>query len=156
MATIETRLCKCDFIYEILTHGGESINMDDNTTEIVCPKCGKDDFKLQVGVGTGIALGDEGGYGKHYPYFDRALGVRVSSAAHRKKICKARGLTPVDGDFNPENKKETAFVEKADKRWKDLQDRYDNSPEFADFRRLRDKGFYKDEARRQKNAARDS
>jgi len=154
VATLETRLCKCGEIYEILTHRGEAVNMDDEAEGVLCPKCGSEEFAVQVGAGTGINLGDEGGYSKHYPYFDRALNCRVSSAAHRKKLCKERGLIPVDGDMEIENKEETVWREGAERKWKDLQDRYDNHPDFADFRRLRDKGFYEDEARRQKDARR--
>ena len=41
-------------------------------------------------------------FSEQFPYYDRGLGVMLMSKQHRKDVCKARGLTPVDGDLDVE------------------------------------------------------
>jgi len=35
-----------------------------------------------------------------YPRFDRGLGTMLRNEAHRQEICKARGLVPIEGDYD--------------------------------------------------------
>lgn len=81
-----------------------------------------------------------------YPYFDRGLGCEVRSPGHRRDVCKSRGLTPVDGDFD-----EDQYLNPMEAKIKHELDSYDNyvaelenHPKYRDYRILRDKGFYKD------------
>ncbi len=81
-------------------------------------------------------------WSERFPYFDRGLGVWLKSKAHRKRICKERGLEPVDGDYDEEK----IFSEFDSKREKEKAeyatyvDRLDNAPEFASYRRAVDQG----------------
>lgn len=151
MATIAYRKCSCGEDYEVLTHNGETVNMSDAVSDAICPVCKGEEFSLRVVSGTGIELGDVSSVGKLYPYFDRGLGMQVNSSAHRKKICKERNLIPVDGTMdNRDLTKAHAQEDEIERRYSALKDKYNNDPQFADYRRLRDKGFYEDEAKRQR------
>ena len=79
---------------------------------------------------------------ERFPYYDRGLGVMLKSKAHRKDICKQRGLTPVDGDWDldSEYRKMDDINEKEQREYKDYCDKFDNSPEFREVRKLRDQG----------------
>lgn len=81
-------------------------------------------------------------WSEEFPYFDRGLGVMLKNKAHRREICKQRGLTPVEGDYDAEkifaqfdNKRETE-----EKEYNDYVDRLDNSPEFAALRQAKEQG----------------
>lgn len=39
---------------------------------------------------------------KMYPYYDKGLDCEVTSAQHRRDICKERGLVAVEGDYDAE------------------------------------------------------
>ena len=81
-----------------------------------------------------------------YPYFDRGLGCEVKSPQHRRDVCKSKGLTPVDGDFD-----EDRYINPMEAKIQRELDAYDTyvgeletHPKYRDYRILRDKGFYKD------------
>jgi hypothetical protein len=76
-----------------------------------CPSCGSTDLEDgKLMPATGIELGGAGGVGKHYPYFDRALGCEVNSAQHRRWLMKHHPdgtprdfeLRPTDGAWDPD------------------------------------------------------
>jgi len=117
----------------------------------ICPKCDCPDFKSLVGIPTGIDLGDEAGVGRIYPYYDRNLKCRVSNAKHRKQICKARGLIPVDGDMTETLDRQVSADERKNaeikRKYDNLKDMYDHHPDFREHRELMDKGFYEDKQR---------
>ena len=66
----------------------------------------------------------------------------LQSKAHRKAICKERGLTPVDGDWNvdAEFSKMDETTDKEIREYDEYCDKFDNSPEFRHVRKLRDQG----------------
>jgi len=68
----------------------------------------------------------------------------LQSKAHRREICKQRGLTPVEGDYDAEkifsqfdNRREAE-----EKEYNDYVDRLDNSPEFVAYRKAKDQGRF--------------
>ena len=146
MAIIQSRECSCGNQYDVLTVRGQTMSIDREDDEDTCPKCDSGDFTLLVRVGSGIELGGVSSAGKIYPYYDRGLGCMVNDKHHRKQICKQRGLVPVDGDIDVEKmyNKAEARDDGIRKRYKAIQDEYENHPKYADYRRLRDKGYYED------------
>ena len=80
-------------------------------------------------------------FSEQFPYFDRGLGVMLMSKQHRKDVCKARGLTPVDGDWDVEKEysKWDSRQEKEIKEYNDYCDRLDNHPAFRQHREALDK-----------------
>tara|TARA_R110002110_G_scaffold4364_4_gene22392 strand:+ start:3341 stop:3964 length:624 start_codon:yes stop_codon:yes gene_type:complete len=77
-----------------------------------------------------------------FPYYDRGLGVTLTSENHRREICRQRGVTPVDGDWDMDY-----HFAKADKKineetavYDDYVDRLENDPAYKDWRKARDDG----------------
>ena len=77
-----------------------------------------------------------------FPYYDRGLGVILKSEQHRQEICRQRGLTPVDGDWDlaGEISKNEAKVEEEKETYRDYYDRVHNDPAYKDFRKAQDQG----------------
>lgn len=79
-----------------------------------------------------------------YPRYDRGLGLTLTSDAHRRAVCKARGLTPVDGDFDIDRilgritDDDAADAKAGD----DYLFALENHPDYKDFRVLRAAGRY--------------
>ena len=67
----------------------------------------------------------------------------LQSKAHRAQICKERGLTPVDGDWDLESefRKMDDENEQDERDYADYCDRLDNSPAFSSYRQARDRGM---------------
>ena len=65
----------------------------------------------------------------------------LTSKQHRREVCKQRGLTPVDGDWDVEKEysKWDTRMEKEVKEYEDYCDRLDNHPAFKQFRIQRDR-----------------
>lgn len=147
---IENRKCPDGHRYEVLVMQGEVCGLDADHPN--CPTCGSTEFERLVGGAIGIDLGGEAGVGKLYPYFDRGLMTYVKSAKHRREICKARGLVPVDGDIDldADRRKQDAAESEVRRKYHEIKDHEDNDPAFADFRRLRDMGYFKDRAERER------
>jgi putative FmdB family regulatory protein len=70
-----------------------------NRATKACDVCGDPMLKLVTAVRP-LWTGDVGGVGKHFPYFDRTLNCEVTSNQHRQRLCRERGLTPTDGDYD--------------------------------------------------------
>lgn len=100
-----------------------------------CPKCKATDSRWKPSVKIDR-------WSERFPYYDRGLGVMLESKAHRRDICKQRGLTPVDGDWDidSEYRKMDDINEKEGREYADYCDKFDNSPEFREVRKLRDQG----------------
>ena len=81
-------------------------------------------------------------WSERFPYYDRGLGVLLTSKQHRRDICKERGLTPVDGDWDLDGafREFDDTNEKEEKEYADYCDRLDNHPAFADWRKANDQG----------------
>lgn len=83
-----------------------------------------------------------------YPYFDRGLGMVLESKAHRARVCKERGLIPVDGDYDvgrdlgvdAERKQAAEEIAAHD----EYMDEVENAPWFAGYRQARDAGQFDD------------
>tara|TARA_R100000152_G_C6771089_1_gene197501 strand:+ start:647 stop:1258 length:612 start_codon:yes stop_codon:yes gene_type:complete len=82
-------------------------------------------------------------FSERFPYFDKGLGCWLKSKAHRRQICKERGLVPIGGDydFDKQASKQAATDERNQKGWEALNDKYENSPAFKKYRIARDKGM---------------
>jgi rubredoxin len=122
----------CDFVFEkIIDHGkGESVEDD-----IACTKCDSIETSWKPSVRIDR-------FSEQFPYFDRGLGMWLTSKKHRRQVCKERGLTPVGNDLN-EDKVFSQFDERRDreeKEYNDYVDRLDNAPEFLEYRKAVDKG----------------
>lgn len=78
-----------------------------------------------------------------FPYYDRGLGVTLTSESHRTELCRQRGLTPVDGDWDldAEIKKNEAIVEEEKEVYRDYYDRVQNDSAYADLRKAQDNGL---------------
>jgi len=82
-------------------------------------------------------------FSEQFPYFDRGLGVMLKNKQHRLDVCKAKGLTPVDGDWDVDKEfsKMDSRLEREEKEYSDYCDRLDNHPAFRQYRESQDKGL---------------
>jgi hypothetical protein len=105
----------------------------------------------QVSVPHPVGLGDVGGQGRLYPYYDRGLQTQVNSRQHRSQICKARGAVPVDGtiDLERDASQRATVEEQARQDYRELQTMYEEHPDFRGYREARDKGALGDTLRMQ-------
>jgi hypothetical protein len=80
---------------------------------------------------------------ERYPYYDRGLGVMLKSGRHRREICRTRNLTPVEGDFDVSSlNKSVREAEARDEAvLRDMKDKFDNHPGYAEYRRRKDRGW---------------
>lgn len=112
----------------------EALTSEETTP--ACPKCGSTDVYERIGM-PGADWSN-----RNYPYFDRGLGCTVNSPGHRARICKERGLTPVDGDWDED--REIGKLENRDaemrKVYEDYADRLENHPAYRGYRIARDQG----------------
>lgn len=130
MHQFECRECSHMF-EEIIDHAkGEAV--EDNQD---CPECSASGCKWRP-----MARIDR--WSEEFPYYDRGLGVMLKNKAHRREICKQRGLTPVEGDYDAEeifsqfdNRRNAE-----EKEYNDYVDRLDNAPEFAAYRKAKEQG----------------
>jgi len=82
-------------------------------------------------------------FSEAFPYFDRGLGMWLKSKSHRREVCKRRGLTPVDGDWDVDShlRKWDDEDKKDEQAYKDYCNQLDNDPAFASYRKERDQGL---------------
>ena len=144
MALISARRCAgCNTHYEVMEHNGVFIGMGDseNTT---CPTCDMAEYESVLTIPIAIELGDEGSQGKIYPYFDRALNMRISNSAMRKRVMKEKGLVDMgpDEDFERAAKNTHEARLAKIKKMHDQNKMYDEHPDYREYRILKDKGFY--------------
>lgn len=154
---LERRKCTgCEARYDVILVRGVAIGLDREDDKPTCPGCDGNEFIRMVGVGTGVELGDVGGAGKIYPYFDRAMGITLNSAKHRREECKKRGLLPIDGDIDldADHAKEGAWRQGVIDRNKAWADQLAHDPEYAQVRELTDKGYFNDRAERHRKEKR--
>lgn len=100
-----------------------------------CPECGAA-TKRVMGVPTAESM-------LQFPRYDKGLGLVLESEAHRRRVMKERGLVEA-GDYDEDRIMSAIEREQAEdtKVFDDYVDRLENSPEYRDFRILRDKGRY--------------
>ena len=81
-----------------------------------------------------------------FPYYDPGLGVTITSKAHWKQVCKAKNVVPVEGGMHFTAQAEMRRIEDEDARveseYREMMAEYEESPDFADYRQLRDKGAF--------------
>ena len=82
-------------------------------------------------------------FSERFPYYDRGLGLVLQSKQHRRKICKERGLVPVDGDFNIKDMdaEERARINEEQRTIHRLQDNMKHNPAYAEYRRHKANGW---------------
>tara|TARA_R100001082_G_scaffold28821_1_gene14480 strand:+ start:14965 stop:15546 length:582 start_codon:yes stop_codon:yes gene_type:complete len=82
-------------------------------------------------------------FSETFPYYDRGLGVMLQNKQHRRDICKERGLTPVEGDWDVESEysKWDSRVDQETKEYEQYCERLDKDPAFKDFRKQQDLGL---------------
>ena len=122
----------CEYLFEVIIDHSKGESIEDT---VKCDDCGSSntDWKPSVRIDR---------FSEQFPYFDRGLGVWLKSKAHRRQVCKERGLTPVGNDLN-EDKIFSQFDtrrDKEEKEYNDYVDRLDNAPEFLEYRKAVDKG----------------
>jgi len=101
-----------------------------------CTNCGEDAEILPVTINIDR-------FSERFPYYDRGLGVMLQSKQHRRDICRERGLTPVDGDWDVEREysKWDTQNDKEEKEYADYCERLDTHPGFREYRRKQDLGI---------------
>ena len=101
-----------------------------------CPKCGVVDSKW-------IPAAKIDRWSERFPYYDRGLGVMLQSKDHRRQICRDRGLTPVDGDWDldPEFRKMDDQNAREVREYDEYVDRLDNDPAFRAYRKAAERGM---------------
>ncbi len=117
---ILTRQCAdCGHRFELMDLGGVVSNMDreEDWDDLSCVKCGASELVALVAGAS--AAGLETGAVK-YPYFDRGLGLTITSHKHRMRVCRERGLIPTEGELDLE-----AVVEDRIEKDKAVVRRYD-------------------------------
>lgn len=123
----------CEHIFEemIDARSGEHFEEDQE-----CPECSAKDSRWVPSVRIDR-------WSERFPYYDRGLGVMLRNKAHRAEICKRRGLTPVDGEWDLESefRKMDVENERDERDYADYVDRLDNSPAFRNYREARDRGM---------------
>jgi hypothetical protein len=94
-------------------------------------------------------------FGERFPYFDRGLGQMVTSKKHRLEVCKKKGVVPIDGDidYSDDYNKLVRKHEEEDKIVEDIQDKVENHPGYADYRKQKDQGWSPEFKHRPQNDA---
>ena len=126
--------CKgCSHKFEVIIDFGENESLSD---ERECPECSSADVRW-------IPSCRIDRFSETFPYFDRGLGMWLTSKAHRREVCKERGLTPVEGDWDVDShlRKWDDEDAKEQKAYDDYCDRLDNDPVFASYREQERQGL---------------
>lgn len=125
-------MCKdCNHKFDEVVDFGKGQHFEDKQE---CPECSSMNSKW-------VPMARIDRFSEQFPYFDRGLGVMLMSKQHRRDVCKERGLTPVDGDWNIQKEYDKWDVrqEKEIKEYNDYVDRLDNHPAFRQHREALDK-----------------
>ena len=122
----------CDCVFEVVIDHSKGESVEDTFN---CEKCDS----TNTGWRPSVRIDR---FSEQFPYFDRGLGVWLKNKAHRRQVCKERGLTPICNDLD-EDKVFSQFDNRRDreeKEYNDYVDRLDNAPEFREYRKAVDKG----------------
>ena len=128
--------CK-DCEYEGKTYGfikGDELLME---TFDPCERCDSLNFDILISVP------NIDRFGERFPYFDRGLGCMVTSKKDRLSKCKDLGVVPVDGDVDYSSdlgNLERKHAEE-DRIVADIQDKVENHPGYAEYRKQKDQGW---------------
>ena len=115
---------------------------DEETNEysrehVKCEHCGSKNLEIKP------ACHNIDRFSERFPYFDRGLGMWLKSKAHRREVCRQKGVVPIDGDIDASRTLEKARQqEREDNKILDkLKDRMENHPGYAEYRKMKDRGF---------------
>lgn len=102
-----------------------------------CEECGGKNIEIDVPIPSIDR------FGERFPYYDRGLGMWLQSKKHRREMCKKLGVEPIEGnlDFSPEVSQIEKKQQEDKKVVEDLNDRLKNHPGFAEYRRMKDRGY---------------
>ena len=122
----------CQFSFDELINISDGEHWEDAQE---CPDC-----KSMKSVWIPSARIDR--FSERFPYYDRGLGLVLQNKQHRLDVCKERGLTPVDGDWDVDKEfgKMDKRKEREESEYDDYCDRLDNHHSFKQYRMARDKG----------------
>ncbi len=79
---------------------------------------------------------------ERYPRYDRGLGMVLTSEGHRRTVCKEKGLIPIEGDWEvpPSIRDQWAASDALVAEHESTMKMYNESPDFAEYRKARDTG----------------
>jgi len=108
---------------------------DINNLDEPCEECGSEDVTRKPM--SMISRNSE-----RYPRYDRGLGMWLRSEQHRRDVCKATGLTPIEGEWDrtAEYRKKDAADAGHDTVYDDYVHRLENAPAFESWRLARAQG----------------
>ena len=123
----------CTNKFDDIVDFGENEAVSD---ERECPECSSTNVRWVPSCRIGR-------FSESFPYFDRGLGMWLKSKAHRREVCKRRGLTPVDGDWDVDShlRKWDDEDAKEQSAYDDYCDQLDNDPAFASYRKQQEQGL---------------
>ena len=140
MPTLQTRRCRCDEEYDVLTHNGVSMLMADveDDERLRCPSCGSDDHRV-------IIKRDSHGHRNRasedtmYPYYNKGLGCWLTSDEHKRRVMKEKGVVEAPGlDLAAQARDEGRLAEENAHEYNAIVEEMEGSGEYADWRRQRD------------------
>lgn len=140
MALTELFRCRaCGLHFETIVHNGVAIGLTRDDDAVGC-LCGSTDGERLVGA---PRRREDIDHDNSFPRYDLGLGMWLESEEHRRRVCKERGLVPLDHvpSDHPASFKEARrkFNEEAD-RGEAYMRRLEDDPDFAGYRRARDEG----------------
>jgi hypothetical protein len=125
----------------VLEFRGKCLGMDRDDDLPICPECDGEEYVGIIKVAKPIDMEDSGP--NAYPRYDQGLGVMLESKAHHRQVMKRMGVEQTHGaDLSGAYKDKWAEEDRLMAEFERERDRMENSPDFADFRRLRDRGAY--------------
>jgi hypothetical protein len=125
----DVRCDSCEHVYWAVVAGDEGVPP--------CPKCGAAG-RAVLGVPDATVM-------RRYPYWDRGLGMRLDSPAHRARIMRERGLIAYDDENDNELERRFSAhdreVAEEEADYNKYLQKLEDHPAYADFRRARDSGM---------------
>ena len=102
-----------------------------------CEECGSDNLEIYIGV---PAIDR---FSERFPYFDRGLGVMLTSKRHRREVMRQKGVVAVDGDLDigASARKSEAIKKEDEAILADMKHRLEHHPGYKEYRQLRDRGW---------------
>ena len=82
-------------------------------------------------------------FSERFPYFDRGLGVMLTSKRHRREVMRQKGVVAVDGDLDigASARKSEAIKKEDEAILADMKHRLEHHPGYKEYRQLRDRGW---------------
>lgn len=120
-----------------LVHGDERVDWELEK----CPHCGSYNTYKTLSRNVGIGTPDRG---IKYPYFDRGLGRELISSEHRQAVMTELGVIEAPGFNGNGGNRELAELNRARADMNQHLEDIEVRPEFAEYRRLRDRGYEDD------------